>query len=378
MRRGIVHSRRVLALAFVAVAWLSSVPAAPLPIRHVFVLLLENQSFERTFGEQSPAPYLARALPLQGALLVNYYGIGHASLDNYIALISGQAPNEATQMDCGVYTEFQLLQPALDANGQALGKGCVYPKLVRTLPGQLEGAGLSWKGYMEDMGKDPARDGPTCAHVAVGSKDRLLGATSGDQYATKHNPFIYFHSIIDDQARCDVHVVDLDRLPDDLQRIDSTPNYVFITPNLCDDGHDAPCVNKQPGGLISVNAFLQKWVPLVTGSAAFKKDGLLVITFDESDGEGPNGAAACCGELGLPGAAYPPGWTGPGGGRIGAVILSPLVKPGTVSMVPYNHYSLLRSIEDWFALDHLGYAAVDGLQPLGSDVFTNREPKASR
>jgi len=66
------------------------------PIRHVFVLLLENQSYGVTFGSQSPASYLARALPARGALLTQYYAIGHASLGNYIALISGQAPNLAT------------------------------------------------------------------------------------------------------------------------------------------------------------------------------------------------------------------------------------------------------------------------------------------
>src|SRR5215472_7033347 len=82
-------------------------PSHPLPpIRHVFVLLLENQSYALTFGAQSPAPYLARTLPARGALLTQYYAIGHASLDNYVALISGQAPNEATQLDCAVYENF--------------------------------------------------------------------------------------------------------------------------------------------------------------------------------------------------------------------------------------------------------------------------------
>ncbi|MGH8323622.1 MAG: transferrin receptor-like dimerization domain-containing protein, partial [Steroidobacteraceae bacterium] len=69
----------------------SSTGSTP-PIRHVFVLLLENESASVTFGNTSPAPYLAQSLPAQGALLPNYYGIGHLSLDNYLALISGQAP----------------------------------------------------------------------------------------------------------------------------------------------------------------------------------------------------------------------------------------------------------------------------------------------
>ena len=67
------------------------------------------------------------------------------------------------------------------------------------------------------------------------------------------------------------------------------------------------------------------------------------------------------------------GWNGPGGGRIGAVLLSPFIAPGTVSDVPYNHYSLLRSVEDIFGLPHLGYAGVAGLKAFGADVYTLRE-----
>ena len=72
----------------------------PAPVRHVFLIMLENESFDRTFGPTSQAPYLARTLPPQGAFVRQYYGVGHNSLDNYVALVSGQAPNEATQKDC--------------------------------------------------------------------------------------------------------------------------------------------------------------------------------------------------------------------------------------------------------------------------------------
>ena len=64
-----------------------------------------------------------------------------------------------------------------------------------------------------------------------------------------------------------------------------------------------------------------------------------------------------------------PGRTGPGGGRTGAVLLSPLIRPGTVSTVPYNHYSLLRTIEDIFGLPHLGDAAMPQVRSFGPDVF---------
>ena len=340
------------------------------PIRHVFVLMLENQNAATTFAGKPPAPYLAQTLPAQGAMVPNYYGIGHASLDNYIALISGQAPNEKTQLDCPLFSDFLLQQPGLDAHGQLLGLGCVYPNTVKTLPDQLEGAHFTWKGYMEDMGKDPRRERATCGHPAVGAPDETLIASSVDKYAAKHDPFVYFHTIIDDQARCDTHVVNLNGLPKDLQSAATTPNYVFITPNLCNDGHDPLCIDGSPGGFEAVDAFLRKWVPLILASPAYKQDGLLVITFDDSEGNGPEGSTACCGERPLASARRPAGVLGPGGGRIGAVVLSPFIKPGTVSTVPYNHYSLLRTVEDIFGLGHLGYAAEPELQSFGPDVFT--------
>src|SRR5215469_611003 len=106
-----------IAACTLLLAWLATAAAAPQPplppIRHVFVLLLENQSYGVTFGSRSPASYLARTLPSQGALLTHYYAIGHASLGNYIALVSGQAPNTATQLDCAVYEDFHARAAAL-------------------------------------------------------------------------------------------------------------------------------------------------------------------------------------------------------------------------------------------------------------------------
>src|SRR5947207_543058 len=78
-------------------------PSFPVPIRigHVFVIVLENEDYDSTFAASPPpSPYLATTLPAQGRLLTQYYGIGHYSLDNYIAMVSGQAPNTATQADC--------------------------------------------------------------------------------------------------------------------------------------------------------------------------------------------------------------------------------------------------------------------------------------
>ena len=340
------------------------------PIRHVFLIVLENKSFDAAFGPGSPATYLARTLPARGVLLTRYYATGHWSLDNYIALVSGQAPNPATQRDCPQPIEFQTSVPGLDGHGQLLGLGCVYPAAVKTLPDQLDREGLTWKGFMEDLDRNPTRDDPqTCVAGRTGQADETERAAAGDQYAAKHDPFVYFHTILDNPTRCAAHIVNLSELRIDLRRTATTPNYSFITPNLCNDGHDLRCADGETGGLVGIDRFLREWVPLITGSPAFRKDGLLIITFDESDGAAPDAYDACCNERPLPGAPDQPGFQGPGGGRIGAVVLSPYIRPGTVSSVPYNHYSLLRTIEDIFDLGHLGYAAEPGLRPFGPDVF---------
>ncbi|MGZ4201144.1 MAG: alkaline phosphatase family protein [Thermoleophilaceae bacterium] len=342
-------------------------PPPPPRLHHVFVIVLENEDAATTFGPGSPAPYLARTLPARGAFVPNYYGIGHNSLDNYIAMISGQAPNPVTQADCPLFANFLPGLPA--ANGQAAGVGCVYPSWVKTVADQLEGSGLSWKAYAEDMGNAPARDGgTTCAHPPIGAPDQSQQASAADQYAARHNPFVYFHSIID-RPSCAQRDVPLSRLSIDLARERTTANLTFITPDLCHDGHDATCADGGPGGLPAADSFLRTWVPRITGSAAYRHDGLLAIVFDESEGD----STACCGEQPGPNSPFPGGQSGgPGGGRTGAVLLSPAIRPGTRTSRAYNHYSLLRSIEDLFGLPHLGFAAASGLQSFGPDVFTAR------
>jgi hypothetical protein len=117
----------------------------------------------------------------------------------------------------------------------------------------------------------------------------------------------------------------------------------------------------------AADAFLREWVPRITGSPAYRSDGLLAIVFDEAASD----SSACCGERPGPNTPAPGAQSGgPGGGRTGAVLLSPFIRPGTTSDQQYNHYSLLRSIEDSFGLAHLGYAAAPDLRAFGSDVFT--------
>jgi hypothetical protein len=353
--------RSRLALAALVACFLippaTQAAAALPPIKHVWIIVLENENADTTFGPNSKAPYLAKTLTSQGQFLPQYYGIGHFSLDNYIAMVSGQPPNPQTQADCMVYSDFA---GAVGPDGIAVGQGCVYPTAVKTIGDQLEGKSLTWKEYAEDMGT-------ACLHPALNSQDHTQTASKASQYATRHNPFVYFHSIID-RPICNTNVLDLSKLQGDLGSAASTPSYSFITPDLCSDGHDATCPNGQPAGYQGINTFLKTWIPRITGSPAYQDGGLIIVNFDES----ASGAESCCGETNGPNTPNNGGITqGSGGGRTGAVLLSPFIKAGSVNNTPYNHYSLLRSTEDLFGLAHLGNAAASGLQAFGDDVFNN-------
>lgn len=100
---------------------------------------------------------------------------------------------------------------------------------------------------------------------------------------------------------------------------------------------------------------------------AFQQDGVLIITFDESDS---SDASAIATEVPGPNASQP-GINGPGGGRDGSVILSRFVAPGTTNATQYSHYALLKSIENYFGLSYLGYAHSGNLAAFGKDVFAN-------
>jgi phosphatidylinositol-3-phosphatase len=372
--------RRTVCLMSLVVALLGAVAparadAALPPVKHIFTIVLENQDFAETFLEgQALAAYTTRTLPLMGALVPGYWGTGHSSLDNYIAMVSGQGPNVDTQGDCNdpsTMGDAEHPSFSMDARGQAIGKGCMYPPPVKSIADQLDGNGLTWKGYMEDMA------GPC--------KTPGDGSNNGD-YKTKHNPFVYFHSTTDRKPYCDARDVPLNQLTEDLKSEATTPNFAFIVPNQCNDGHDDQpfCSDGSLGGLVPVDAWMQQWVRPILNSPAFRDDGLLIVLWDEADTD----ASSCCNEP--KGANLGPNETNGqyspidvppltnGGGQTGAVFISRWITPGTVSTEQYNHYSYLRSVEDLFGIDsggtdgkgHLGYAAQDGLKSFGSDIFT--------
>jgi len=402
----------------------AATPALP-PIGHVWTVMLENSDFLVTFGGgQSTNPYIASTLPAMGALIPDYYGTGHNSLDNYLSMISGQAPNTKTKGDC---SDASVLGGAagvtFDADGQALlprqagvavdpqtlvappdetTLGCTFPASVKTLPDQLDEAGVSWKGYLEDVDASPDTKRNTCQYAGSSPKPGQDQSTKKavDLFARKHDPFVYFHSITDRLAYCDAHDVAEPQLTADLASIATTPQYSYITPNLCDDAHDGSsvqsCSDGGKGGLPRADDWAKVYIPQILASPAFKKDGLLILTVDEG-----SEAASCCGEpkgrnlpLTVDNGSESSGdygtTVGRGGGMIGTVMISPFIKPGTIDTDPtgvYDHYSYLRSMEDIFHIGatkdipgsdgqgHLGYAGTNaGSAPVVSyhdDIFTN-------
>jgi phospholipase C len=301
---------------------------------HVVVLVLENENFDNSWGPDSPAHYL-NSLRARGVFADQYFATGHASLDNYVAMVSWQPANPLSSSDCLAVNLWTCVQPqSAMANGRNLGD-------------QLDDAHVSWKGYMDSMPQP-------CFHAdytpAAPPSDPYQGNSQqapAKDYADRHNPFNYFADIVANDTRCAAHVVPYGRLRADFAA-DTLPQFSFITPDTCHDGHDDPCSDGQPGGLVSADRWLQPNVETLL-AYLWQHNGLLLVTFDENGvTDGP--PFGCC--TGGPGSA--PGF----GGRVGLLALSPLLPANTVVHSQNDHMSLLRTIEDSFGIDeHLNNAA---------------------
>jgi hypothetical protein len=343
-------------------------------VKHVFVIMLSDQPYASVFGPSSPSPYLSQTLEHRGELLVRYYAVAHEQLANGIALLSGQGPTPQTAQNCPTYED--LTPGTVGADEQVTGHGCVYPSSTRTLAGQLSAKHLTWRAYIEGMDEGAAQgaDG-ACGHPALGAADGgapIPAPTppAGQAYATWRNPFVYFHSVID-SSQCASDDVGLNKLSADLGDSKNTPNLSYIVPDRCHDGNPTPCASGAPAGLGAAEGFLKQVVPKITGSKAYKENGLLVITVDEAPSSGEFAdSSSCCGQPQFPN--LPASGTGvapDGGGQVGALLLSPFVKQG-VSQEPYNHFSLLRTIEDIFGLEHLGYAGLSKVSSFEPSIFS--------
>jgi hypothetical protein len=345
-------------------------PATKLPaIEHVFVILLSDQPYAAVFGPESKAHYLAGALERQGELLTRYDAVAHEQLANGVALLSGQGPTPETAANCATYT---AIEPAtIGAADQAQGNGCVYPSSTQTLPGQLTAKRLTWRAYVGGIDEAGATAG-ACSHPALGQPDPTSApSASAGAYATFRNPPVYFESLLDTPS-CAADDVGLERLKPDLGNAKRTPSLSLIIPDRCHDGSPTACTAGAPAGLGPADAFLRQVVPEITSSKAYKQGGLIAITVDEAPSSGEYAdSSSCCGEPRFPNLSAPSTGLSPrGGGTVGALLLSPYVKEATTSQEPFNHFSLLRTIEDLFGLAHLGYAALPAVKPFAPGMFT--------
>ena len=257
-------------------------------VKHVWLIILENKSYDATFSSLNKNSYLWKTLPSQGALLKNYYGTGHFSLDNYTSLVSGQGPAPADQNDCPVYSDehgsvvttashkdgpttdrgqfaetgapYANPVPGGANEGAHGGTGCVYPASVPTLFNQFDAAGVKWKGYAQDLGNPDATGATHDVNKCGGPGDpsgagvpNPGSANATDQYVPKHFPFPWFESLLSNPADCSSkQIANLDNstsgLVHDLQSEKTTPAFSWITPDNCSDAHDAICAGNNLSG----------------------------------------------------------------------------------------------------------------------------------
>lgn len=258
----------------------SRAAAASAPITHVFVIVMENHSYSQVWGTSS-TPYVA-LLGKAYARASNYYATAHPSLPNYLDMIAGSSYGITN--DCS---------PSSSCHIKA-----------RSLADLLEAKGLRWRAYMESM---PAP----------------CGVKSSGGYAPKHNPFVYFDNIRNNSTRCKSHVVPFTAFASDIQSLARTPNFAFISPNLCNDMHDC--------GLSSGDNWLAKWVPMIVASPTYRHGHTAVlIVWDEGGGNA---------------------------NQVPLVVLSRYTRPGIHPHRLLTHYSLLRATESLLGIRrHLGKA----------------------
>ncbi len=296
----------------------STTPAAPKdPIKHVFVIALSTPSYKAAFGKGSVATYLTKTLVKKGTLLSGYETLpGSSELADELGMVSGEAPTADTRSGCPTYAEFSS-KAKVASNGEVSGNGCIYPDSVLTLGDQVTSSGAFWGAYVADMGKQ------ACVHPNSGAADDATLPGAGPEYDTRHNPFIYFHSLLD-LGDCATDDEQLTALPAALSRASKTPEFTFVAPDACDDAASTTCADKAPLGLAGEDAFLKTWVPKIRSSAAYRKNGALLIVFTAPGGPGAAGGKAI---------------------RTGALVLSPFASSGKTVAASYDPYSVLATIE---------------------------------
>jgi len=258
--------------------------ATTLPVfTHVFVIVMENHEYDSIIGSSS-APYI-NSLANTYALGTQYYAVSHPSLPNYLALSA--ASTFGVTSDCTTCFQNQT-----------------------NLADQIEASGRTWRAYMESM-PSPC----------------ILGDSG--EYVQKHNPWIYYDDIRTNATRCNADIVPYTQFATDVAS-SNPPNFMWITPNLCNDMHDC--------SVSTGDTWLSQNVPPILNSSAFKNGGALFLVWDEGTTN-----AGCC--------------TDAAGGHIPMLIISPLALAGLASTTAEDHYSLVRTIEDSWVMPRLNSAS---------------------
>jgi hypothetical protein len=297
-------------------------------VKHVFVIALSTPSYKDTFGKKSVATYLTKTLVKDGTVLSGYETLpGSSELADELAMVSGQAPTPDTRGGCATYAEFPS-SAKVAANGDTSGNGCIYPDNALTVGDQVTSSGSFWGAYIDEMGSTP------CVHPNSGAADGSALPGAGAEYDTRHNPFIYFHSLLD-LGDCQTDDQPLTKLPSALRSVTNTPEFTFVAPDACDDAAATTCAGSAPVGLAGEDTFLKTWVPKIRASAAYKKDGVLLIVFTAPGGAGTAGSKAI---------------------KTGALVISQYAKAGKTVSATYDPYSVLASTDKLLGFTPLAQA----------------------
>ena len=389
-------------------------------IKHAFLIVLGENSYESTYGTTAEAPYLSRVLPGKGTLLPNYYGVTGGVLANEIALLSGQGPTAETLVNCPNYTAISPGTVSETAE-QVEGTGCVYGKEVKSLPTQLEEEGLTWRAYVESMEAGAEQGVPTtCRKPTLGGPDTSPTPIPGDQYATWRNPVLYFSAIAESEE-CGKRDVGFEKLEKDLKYPKQTPALSLIFPDACHAGGEAECEAGAPKGAQGATQLLKTLVPTIMASPAYEEGGMILITSAQAPQAGDNAdPSGCCLAPSYPnlvaagiqpaptpsasttGKSTTETSTSPtttteaateleaetepakyteesvlnagGGGKVGLLMISPYVEAGKVEEFEYaNHFTLLKSLEKMFGVEPLGYATEETVPTLSPSLFRSAE-----
>lgn len=308
-------------------------------INHIFYIMMENHSYSEIIGNAN-APYINQLANSYG-IATHYYGVTHPSLPNYLAAISGSFQgiwddcSAGSDVTCEPADFSSSLTQAEYNNASSRSHLFSGPTIVD----QLAAHHLTWKAYMQSL--------PTVGYTG--------GST--DIYAQWHDPFVYFASIRDNPAMAR-QIVPFTQFQQDMQT-SNIANFVWITPDLCNDMHGTSPCGSYEGLIAQGDTFVHSVVQQIMGSAAWKDGAAIVITWDEDD---TDNSGCCNGPIGVGGAAL-------GGGNVPLIVISSNNSHHMIlSGGSYNHYSLLATIE---SLWHLGclastcnMSAADLLTPL--------------